>query len=487
MKAKWLPISAAVALALGSVSASAVDFHGYMRAGLNYATQGGSAYCFGNGQKGHLLGRLGDECDTYAELALSQEVFNKANNKFTVNTLVAYGTHETLDAVTGQYDYQGNSWQSVGFGGDRAGAEGHSAWHGQRLSLREAWAGYEMPSGIQLWAGKRYYQRKDIHIMDLYYLNNSGTGFGVENIAVGNLGSVSVALIKHQTDVDATAYGWPYRQYPKDGWETFPVESANTAINSYKFDVRWNGIPLWNDASLDVALIYAWQKLSEQQKEIMYDQRKNKELGTKANNAFLATVELTQGNFFGGFNKVVLQYGHDGFDNVGTLSSGSNHNGENVIPYSEKGNGYRFIDWGVIEQPSWNLGYALIATHKNAFDENGTEGGANWSHPTGNDYAFVVRPSYKWSDFTSTVLEFGYTNQTNTGWNGWATDYKDRVKATKLTLAQQWTPGSHFWARPSIRVFASWLSGDLVRHEYFGNTKDDNHQVVLGAQMEAWW
>ena len=114
------------------------------------------------------------------------------------------------------------------------------------------------------------------------------------------------------------------------------------------------------------------------------------------------------------------------------------------------------------------------------------------SYPTGNDYAVVIRPAYKWSDFTSTVLEFGYTNQTNTGWNGWATDYKDRVKATKLTLAQQWTPSSQFWARPSIRVFASWISGDLMNYKYTGKSanseKDnDNHQITVGAQVEAWW
>ena len=115
------------------------------------------------------MGRLGDECDTYAEIALTQEVFNKAKNKFTVNTLVAWGSAE------GNWDKQGNSWQGLGKGGDRAGENGDSAWNGQRASLREAWAGYTLPMGAQIWAGKRFYQRKDIHILDFYYLNDSGT------------------------------------------------------------------------------------------------------------------------------------------------------------------------------------------------------------------------------------------------------------------------------------------------------------------------
>ena len=47
MKANWLPLSAAVALALSSVTASAVDFHGYARAGAQANTQGGEVYCLG--------------------------------------------------------------------------------------------------------------------------------------------------------------------------------------------------------------------------------------------------------------------------------------------------------------------------------------------------------------------------------------------------------------------------------------------------------
>ena len=49
--------------------------------------------------------------------------------------------------------------------------------------------------GAQIWAGKRFYQRKDIHILDFYYLNDSGTGAGVEGIPVGNLGQASFAVI----------------------------------------------------------------------------------------------------------------------------------------------------------------------------------------------------------------------------------------------------------------------------------------------------
>ena len=239
MKAKWLPISAAVALALGSFSASAVDFHGYFRAGVqNNLTNGGAVYCFGNGNAGHLMGRLGDECDTYAEIALTQEVFNKAKNKFTVNTLVAWGSAE------GNWDKQGNSWQGLGKGGDRAGENGDSAWNGQRASIREAWAGYTLPMGAQIWAGKRFYQRKDIHILDFYYLNDSGTGAGIENIPVGNLGQAAFAVIKQQID-----------------------ENGVNARDTYKIDTRWNGIPLWKDASLDLAMIWGLPSTTDKQKE----------------------------------------------------------------------------------------------------------------------------------------------------------------------------------------------------------------------------
>ena len=203
-------------------------------------------------------------------------------------------------------------------------------------------------------------------------------------------------------------------------------------------------------------------------------------------------VEYTQGAFFGGFNKLSFTYGHNALQNVGAIMNG-NHVGDNVLPYHNRGNGYRFIDWGVVEQGSWNLVYAFLISHMSPSNGVGEDGkyskdwGAGWVHPNGNDYAIVLRPAYKWSDFTSTVLELGWTRQPNYGWfkDSWRLAHKKHVSATKLTIAQQWSPMTHFWARPSIRVFDSWLSGNYMDKALTGNK--DNHEFVLGAQVEAWW
>ena len=448
MKAKWLPISAAVALALGSFSASAVDFHGYFRAGVqNNLTNGGAVYCFGNGNAGHLMGRLGDECDTYAEIALTQEVFNKAKNKFTVNTLVAWGSAE------GNWDKQGNSWQGLGKGGDRAGENGDSAWNGQRASIREAWAGYTLPMGAQIWAGKRFYQRKDIHILDFYYLNDSGTGAGIENIPVGNLGQAAFAVIKQQID-----------------------ENGVNARDTYKIDTRWNGIPLWKDASLDLAMICGLPSTTDSQKAAAGSNPSESDLSS--NSGVILMAEYTQGNFFGGLNKLSVTYGTDGFAYAGVLNGG-NHLGDSYAPGDADSWGIRVIDWGLIEQDKWNLGYSLMGAYKHA-DQ------AHWSHPNGHDYSFVIRPAYKWSNFTSTVFEAGYTTQKNTGWNGWANPDDDHVDAYKFTLAQQFSPMTTFWSRPSIRFYVSYLGGDLMNKKYTGQN-DHNGEVSIGAQAEAWW
>ena len=444
MKANWLPLSAAVALALSSVAASAVDFHGYFRAGAQASTQGGEVYCLGNGNIGHKVGRLGDECDTYAELTLNQEVYNKANNKWTLNTLVAYGTAE------GNRDLQGDSWQGVG---------GDGPWNGQRLSIRELWTGYQTDAGYQIWAGKRFYQRKDIHLLDLYYLNDSGYGAGIEGIDVG-MGNLAFAVTK----------------WANDG-------TSDYNRNVYKLDARWNGIPVGPLGNLDASVIYALPFISEQQEANAAGNAR----ANRANSGALVTLDLNtavNSDSVNLMNHFVVQYGTNGF---GYIGQNGNHAGDNYTPDLDD-TGVRVIDWGTLDAGNFGLGYSLIWAHVDNGDDHKAAGATWTTERSGWIYSIVLRPEYKWTEFTRTTLELGYSSQKT---NGWMAPGED-PDVYKVTLAQQFTPGKGFWTRPAIRFYVSYIGGDEFAEGwavgYKNKNKDgDEYQITVGTQVEAWW
>lgn len=62
-----LPLAVAVAAGVMSAQAMAVDFHGYARSGIGWTGSGGEQQCFQTtGAQSKY--RLGNECETYAEL-----------------------------------------------------------------------------------------------------------------------------------------------------------------------------------------------------------------------------------------------------------------------------------------------------------------------------------------------------------------------------------------------------------------------------------
>ena len=86
-----------------ALSAQALDFNGYMRAGVGQNVDGGAATSYGNGGSGHTVGRLGDEVDTYVELALGETLYDEDDKSFSIHTMLVYSTPE------GDKDLQGNS------------------------------------------------------------------------------------------------------------------------------------------------------------------------------------------------------------------------------------------------------------------------------------------------------------------------------------------------------------------------------------------
>ncbi|PAA35001.1 maltoporin [Pseudomonas fragi] len=149
---------------LAPLSASALEFAGYLRSGVGNSLNGGKQSCF------KLPGaeakyRLGNECEQYAELELRQDVYS-----FDDGSVLSV---DGMASLYNQYDRQ------LTFQGDNGSA---------RLpQLYAQWSNLPGLNGGSLWAGRRYYKRNDIHISDFYYWNQSATGAGIEDVLIGGL------------------------------------------------------------------------------------------------------------------------------------------------------------------------------------------------------------------------------------------------------------------------------------------------------------
>ncbi|MGL6025820.1 MAG: carbohydrate porin, partial [Vibrio sp.] len=250
-------IAAAVAATLATGSAFAVDFNGYFRAGTGISGNGNGDIAF---QKAG-IGRLGNENDNYYEFGFAEEL-KTGDQTWKVESMIAQGNNGA------------NGWED----GDFNVAQFNVQAKGLFASDKEA----------VLWAGKRYYQRKDIHITDFYFLNTSGTGGGIENLSIGNQ-KLSLALIQDGT-------GSEKRTVTVDGKDQ---EKDFQTSTGYIFDARLANIGLWENATLELVVAYNFATEVDDETE-------------KSDDGVMATAILHQG-LSNGFNQTVFQYGTAGY------------------------------------------------------------------------------------------------------------------------------------------------------------------------------
>ncbi|NRD75453.1 maltoporin [Shewanella sp. VB17] len=444
MKMKYLPLAAAVTAVLTSQAAFAVDFHGYMRSGIG-VSDNGDMQTYSN----HKVGRLGNESETYAEIQLGQEVYNKDDMSFYVDSMIAM--------VAGD---QGRDWEST------ADGSADFALRQFNVQAKGLFGGDETT-----WAGKRYYQRHDIHISDTYYWDVSGAGAGVENIQLG-AGKLSVAVVRNDpndlldSDIRYNLVGGDYILVNNDGspFDGYPVTELVSRVNTNTLDIRYAGISLWSDASLEVGYDYAKANLTDEQKRFNSDYK----------DGHMFTAELTQ-SMVGGFNKTVAQYFIDGLAAQGVdYGSGS---GSGLSQSAGRGDGFRLINFGVLAvNDKIEFGHQVLYAEANGLGEGIT------SDVTDQDtFSVVIRPMYKWNDIMKTIVELGY-HKDNSTFNG------DNISnnGSKYTIAQAWSAGPGFMARPEIRVFASYITADgQFRPDEYGVLQDNAWN--FGIQAEAWW
>jgi maltoporin len=417
-------IAAAVAASLAAGSAFAVDFHGYMRAGVGVNADGGQQVTFEKNK----VGRLGNEGDVYGEVQLGKEVYNNDGKTFYVDSMIAMTSNGS------------NDWESTatncGLDGDNLKCTDDAQFALRQFNVQAKGVLNFAPEAT-LWAGKRFYQRHDIHISDFYYWNISGAGAGIENIEAG-AGKLSLAWVRND------------RSDIKDPGNNGGAANVNT------LDARYAGIQVWDNANLEVGLNYALINETEDAPNATKD----------AKNGTMFTGILTQG-LETGFNKTVFQYGTEGYSKAFAFYGDGSWYGAEA---NDGASGYRFINWGVI-----GLGDKVELGHQLVYGvgEDMWDGQDKWE-----TMSAVVRPMYKWDDNHKTILEAGYAIDDNDGAEN---------KYGKLTVAQAWTAGSSFWARPEIRLYATYLTADKDDNSnaFDGGRSDDTFQ--FGVQAEAWW
>ena len=131
-----LPLAAAISAAVLATPAIAVDFHGYARAGASTNLgSGGEQTCFGSGANGHFAGRLADECDTYAEIALGDELFSQDGKTFRFDSMVSY------EAINQGNDYQAfdgaDDVNGIDFTNEEVTRNRNNPYSGGEVALRQ--------------------------------------------------------------------------------------------------------------------------------------------------------------------------------------------------------------------------------------------------------------------------------------------------------------------------------------------------------------
>ncbi len=416
MKNSLKPVVSAVLLAMVAAPASAVDFSGYVRAGIGIDTAGGGVQGGDEFQK-QKLGRLGNEFDTYSEIGLGQELFNDDGKSVYFQSMF--------------------EMSSDGFSETEKTTDDSANFSIKQLNMQAKGYIAAAPEAV-VWAGKRFYQRHDLHIIDTKYWNVSGYGFGLEGVQMGP-GALSTAIIRGDQD----------------------------GLNINYVDVRYAGMKPWQGAWVEVGIDYGMTNPTDQQEKDNVD----------FDNGLMLTAELSQ-SFSMGYNKTVLQYMDKGLAQNAVSQGGGWYDVWSGDVNSAKG--YRLINTGDI-----NIGDNIIIDHVFTYgyaQDHGVVNGVKVDDET--LLSLVARPTYNWSKYNKTVLELGYFTQTKKLVSG----SESKTGGNKVTISQVLATGEGFFARPEIRFYASYFKDTEGKSfNVVDQVAQDEDSVKLGVQIEAWW
>ncbi|RDH84592.1 MAG: hypothetical protein DIZ80_03750 [endosymbiont of Galathealinum brachiosum] len=396
-----------------------LEFHGYFRGGLGSSESGATQAKF-QAPGARAKYRLGNEPETNMELQLTYtyDMKEPENENSHVQGIIM------LDG----FKHHG---ESNSFTVDNL-AQGY-------LSFNNFFN-----NEIKLWVGRRYYDRKSIHIMNHYWLNpgqRSQAGAGIEDINTGS-GKLDIALFRYEDDFD--------------------INGTSHLINSTSIDTRWHDLNINDNLKLT---LWAGLSLRHANDDLNYEDKSgyglggwldHKHLNIKNTSVIIYQTgsAITQADF--NPNPIREDKGWE-LDNATALEI------SNTLTYESL--------------PDHSIQWTLLYRHEDhGFTEN-TD--FSW-------YSTGARPIFYFSKHINLAFEAGidYVDDEVNNRNG---------TLTKLSTVLQISADRGLKSRPVLRFFvtlAEWsdeLKG-LIGH-FPGNAPyaNDTQGWTVGAQAEVWW
>ncbi|MFH1497700.1 MAG: carbohydrate porin [Verrucomicrobiota bacterium] len=410
------------------------EFHGYVRSGFGVNQSGSQQQKPLNpdGLGASLPGRLGNEPDTYGELIFKYH-FPQA----------------TPDSV--KFDFVGNLMFQQNR--DKASYLNISSTD-SNIGIRESYITasnvIKTTPEVTFWAGNRYYDRHDIHRTDYYWLDMSGYGGGVENIPFGP-GKVAIAYLNGASNTNTST-------------------STGEDLTKQVLDLRYSDLPsLGGKGTLWLSASYLNGGTPSAGPVATYPE---------ATSGF--GIGWIQDNTFGEnlTNTAALLYG------VGTSSQfDTNVSGYVGAPRGalDDSKTLLFIDT-LVWQASDRFSVAADAVVQ--WNDLGfTPAGGSGSDRT--YYAVGARPVYMFTDVLGAAVEVGYDYATDNR----STAGDDSPSLAKITFAQLIRPSAKFFARPEIRLYATYyMWNDFAAGSQINGTSGPSEgSWNFGIQAEAWW
>jgi maltoporin len=418
-----------------------VDIGGYFRAGYGLDSRGSPLSPFqapGAGSKY----RLGNEAENYGELIIGKNVYLPGAFRLSED-LRPDGTPSGPIARVQVRLSMSSPYATLGTSS------------GTTFGLPEAWASignvFAGQPGAKFWAGRRFYRRHDINIINFYFWQMTAGGGGIEDV---QLGAAKVAL-------SWMGFG------SVSGLSDVPAPDPENAAGFSKstIDLRAYDMPMFGGRA-EVGLTFATIRSG-------LDQSGQKAPSTEGM-AFNFVHTLTRFIHPDGANKLSIQYGtgpaktfNAGFESV-VLPQGT------FIRSEEAGSWRARVTEHFIASLSehFSLGPALVFEATDHADGTGRQ---YW-------ISAGLRPIAHVNQYFSVAMEGGVD---------WVRDTGAHTSGAlaKLTLAPQISAGNRFTSRPAIRAFvtvASW-SEDFRGKIGGANYANSLSGLNAGMQMEASW